>query len=90
MSLEVMTPGDYAGDIIADINAKRGQILGIEPKSSKECIKAEIPLANMFGYSTQIRSKSQGRASFSMTFKRYEKLTHQQAKAILEKRGIFI
>ena len=90
MSLEVITPSDYAGDVIADVNAKRGRILGIEPKNAKDVLKAEAPLSEMFGYSTQLRSKTQGRASFTMTFKRYEQLTHNQAKEILQKRGIYI
>ncbi|WP_408098207.1 elongation factor G [Peredibacter sp. HCB2-198] len=90
MALEVTTPSDYAGDVIADVNAKRGRILGIEPKSNKDVLKAEVPLSEMFGYSTQLRSKTQGRASFTLTFKLYEPLTHNQAKEILQKRGIYI
>jgi elongation factor G len=90
MALEVTTPNDYAGDVIADVNAKRGRILGIEPKHNKDVLKAEVPLSEMFGYSTQLRSKTQGRASFTLTFKRYEPLTHNQAKDILQKRGIYI
>ncbi len=90
MALEVTTPNDYAGDVIADVNAKRGRILGIDPKSGKDVLKAEVPLAEMFGYSTSLRSRTQGRASFSLTFKRYEQLTHNQAKDILQKRGIYI
>ena len=90
MALEVTTPNDFAGDVIADVNAKRGRILGIDPKQSKDILKAEVPLSEMFGYSTQLRSKTQGRASFTLTFKRYESLTHNQAKEILQKRGIFI
>jgi len=90
MSLEVTTPSDYAGDVIADVNAKRGRILGIDPKNNKDLIKAEVPLSEVFGYSTQLRSKTQGRASFTLTFKRYENLTHNQAKDILQKRGIYI
>jgi elongation factor G len=90
MALEVTTPSDFAGDVIADVNAKRGQILGIEPKSGKDVLKAEVPLSEMFGYSTQIRSKTQGRASFTLTFRRYERVGASQAKEILEKRGIFI
>jgi elongation factor G len=90
MSLEVITPSDFAGEIIADINGKRGKILGLEPKNNKDVIKAEAPLASMFGYSTQIRSKSQGRASFTMSFKKYEPLTPAQTKEILQARGIFV
>lgn len=90
MNLEVITPSEYAGDVIADINAKRGKILGIEPKNNKDVLKAEVPLSGMFGYSTQLRSRTQGRASFTLTFKRYEALTNNQAKDILLKRGIYI
>ncbi len=90
MALEVTTPSEYAGDVIADVNAKRGRILGIDPKNNKDVLKAEVPLSEMFGYSTQLRSKTQGRASFTLTFKRYEQLTHNQAKEILQKRGIYI
>jgi elongation factor G len=90
MALEVTTPNDYAGEVIADVNAKRGRILGIEPKNNKDMLKAEVPLSEIFGYSTQLRSKTQGRASFTLTFKRYEQLTHNQAKDILLKRGIYI
>jgi elongation factor G len=90
MALEVTTPNDFAGDVIADVNAKRGKILGIDPKQNKDVLKAEVPLSEMFGYSTQLRSKTQGRASFTLTFKLYEKLTHNQAKDILQKRGIYI
>lgn len=90
MTLEVTTPTDFAGDVIADVNSKRGQILGIEPRHGKDVLKAEVPLSEMFGYSTQLRSKTQGRASFSMSFRRYEKMPPQQSKSVLEKRGIFI
>ena len=90
MALEVTTPTDFAGDVIADVNAKRGQILGIEAKSGKDVVKAEVPLSGMFGYSTQIRSKTQGRASFTLTFKRYEKMALREAKEVLLKRGITI
>jgi elongation factor G len=90
MALEVTTPSDFSGDVIADVNAKRGRILGIDPKHNKDVLKAEVPLSEMFGYSTQLRSKTQGRASFTLTFKQYEPLTHNQAKEILQKRGIYI
>ena len=90
MDLEVITPTDFAGDVISDVNAKRGKILSMDPKSDRELIKAEVALSELFGYSTSLRSRTQGRANFSMTFKRYEKLTKSLAKEILEKRGIFI
>jgi elongation factor G len=90
MALEVLSPLDFTGDVISDINAKKGKILGMEPKQDKEVIKALAPLAQMFGYSTQLRSKTQGRASFTMTFSNYSAMDRQLAKEILEKRGLFI
>lgn len=90
MKLEVSTPSEYTGDVISDINMKRGKILNMGTKQSRDIIDAEVPLAEMFGYSTDIRSKSQGRASFSMTFEKYEQLSYELAKVILEKRGIYI
>lgn len=90
MELEVITPQDYTGDIIADINMKRGKILNIGSKQSKDVIEGEVPLAEMFGYSTDLRSKSQGRANFTMNFKCYESMPSEMAKATLEKQGIYI
>lgn len=90
MDLEIITPTDNAGDVMSDLNSKRGRVLSMNPKNEKESIKAEAPLAEMFGYSTNLRSKTQGRASFSMTFKHYEKMDKNLAKKVLEKRGIFI
>jgi elongation factor G len=90
MDLEVISPSDFAGDVISDINAKRGKVLGMEPKYEKEIIKAEVPLSQLFGYSTELRSKTQGRASFSMTFKKYEMMSNDLMKSTLEKRGIYI
>ena len=90
MSLEVTTPSEFTGEVIADINSKRGKILSLESKQNKEVIKAEVPLATMFGYSTDLRSKSQGRANFSLQFNRYIEMPPALAKATLEKKGIFI
>ena len=90
MHLEILTPADYAGDIISDINSKRGKIISMGQKSSKEKIDAHVPLSELFGYSTDIRSKSQGRANFAMSFESYQPLSHAMAKSLLEKRGIFI
>lgn len=90
MNVEVLTPADYTGDIIADMNGRRGKILNMEPRSGKEVIKIEAPLSELFGYSTDLRSRSQGRATFSMEFKFYESLSDGLAKKILEARGIYI
>jgi elongation factor G len=90
MALEVITPMDYTGDVIGDINMKRGKIQNMGSKAAKEVIEATVPLAEMFGYSTDLRSKSQGRASFTMNFDRYEPLSRDLAKIVLEKKGIYI
>lgn len=90
MDLEIVTPAESTGDVISDLNGRRGRILSMTPKADKEVIKAEAPLAGMFGYSTDLRSRTQGRANFTMAFKKYEKLEHNLAKQVLEKRGIFI
>ncbi len=90
MNLEIITPADYTGDVISDINAKRGHIKSMGSKQNKELIDAEVPLAELFGYSTDLRSKSQGRASFSMEFAKYEVIAKDLAKKILESKGIYI
>lgn len=90
MALEVITPSDYTGDVISDINMKRGKILNMGAKQNKEQVEAEVPLSEMFGYSTDLRSKSQGRASFTMNFDKYVDIPHAMAKELLEKRGIYI
>ena len=90
MDLEVITPQDYTGDVISDINAKRGKIITMGIKQNKDLISAEVPLAELFGYSTDLRSKSQGRASFTMKFKNYVEMPQDLAKSTLEKKGIYI
>jgi len=90
MALEVITPSDYTGDVVSDVNAKRGKILMMGYKQNKDVIEAEVPLAEMFGYSTDLRSKTQGRANFTMTFKKYEEMGTNIAKSVLEKKGIYI
>ena len=90
MLLEVTTPSDHAGEVISDINSRRGKILSMGPKQNKELVKAIVPLSEMFGYSTQLRSKTQGRGTFVMVFEKYEKVPMKQAKELLEKRGIYI
>jgi elongation factor G len=72
MRLEIVVPEDYMGDVIGDINKKRGRILGMEPKGGKQLIIAEAPLGEMFKYATDLRSMTQARGSFTMKFERYE------------------
>ena len=90
MELEIVTPQDYTGDVISDINMKRGQIVTMGIKQNKDLITADAPLAELFGYSTDLRSKSQGRASFTMKFKNYSEMPRELAKSTLEKKGIYI
>lgn len=90
MDVEVIAPTESTGDVIADMNSRRGKILSMNPKADKEVLKIESPLSMMFGYSTDLRSRTQGRANFTMTFKRYERMENSLAKSVLEKRGIFL
>jgi elongation factor G len=90
MDLEVVTPQEYTGEVISDINSKRGKIITMGIKQKKDLITAEVPLAELFGYSTDLRSKSQGRASFTMKFKCYNEMPRELAKTTLEKKGIYI
>ncbi|HHE46116.1 MAG TPA: elongation factor G, partial [Bacteroidetes bacterium] len=85
MKLEIILPDIYMGDITGDLNARRARILGIESRSNGQVISAEVPLATMFGYATQIRSLSQGRALFTMEFDRYEQIPPQYQSDTLEK-----
>jgi elongation factor G len=90
MNLEVITPSEFSGDIISDVSAKRGKIQNIDTTMSEENIKAEVPLIELFGYSTTVRSKSQGRASFTMIFSHYENMEKRVYTPILEQKGIII
>jgi elongation factor G len=72
MSLEVVTPEDFMGDVISDINRRRGRISGQEPRGNTQVITGAVPLAEMFGYATDLRSRTQGRATFTMQFSHYE------------------
>jgi elongation factor G len=89
MDLEVVTPEDHVGDVIADLNSKRGKITGIEAESDRQIVRAHVPLAEMFGYSTSLRSATQGRAHFSMQYLKYDLVPGNKAEAIIKKiRGI--
>ncbi len=74
MKVEVVTPEDYSGDVIGDLNRRRGQITGMEDAPSGKSILAEVPLSEMFGYATSVRSMSQGRATFTMEFEKYQEV----------------
>jgi elongation factor G len=85
MKVEVVTPEDYYGDIIGDLNRRRGQILGMEESPSGKVITADVPLAEMFGYATSVRSMSQGRATFTMEFAKYVEVPKNVADAVMKK-----
>lgn len=86
MSVEVTTPEDYMGDVVGDLNRRRGMIQGMEDGPSGKQVKAEVPLSEMFGYATDLRSATQGRATYSMEFKRYAQAPNSVAEAIVKKR----
>ncbi|MFT5700577.1 MAG: elongation factor G [Desulforhopalus sp.] len=89
MNLEVITPEEYVGDVIADVNGKRGKIVGVSAEGSLQILTAHVPLAEMFGYSTSLRSATQGRANFTMKFLEYDVVPTQKAEKIIKKiRGI--
>ncbi|MBF8438009.1 elongation factor G [Halanaerobiaceae bacterium Z-7014] len=83
MEVEVVTPEEYMGDVMGDLNGRRGQIEGMEPRNTAQVIKAMVPLAEMFGYATDLRSKTQGRATYTMQFSHYEKTPKNIAKEII-------
>jgi len=86
MAVEVETPEDYMGDVMGDLNRRRGIIQGMEDAAGVKLVKAEVPLAEMFGYSTDLRSMSQGRATYSMEFKHYSEAPKSVAEAIISKK----
>ncbi|NMF57725.1 elongation factor G [Pseudanabaena yagii] len=85
MKVEVETPEDYMGDVIGDLSRRRGNIAGMEDAPSGKRVEARVPLSEMFGYSTDLRSATQGRASFSMEFSHYEEVPRNVAEAIIAK-----
>jgi elongation factor G len=85
MAVEVVTPEDYAGVIMGDLSSRRGRIEGMEHRAGSQVIKAIVPLAEMFGYATHMRSSTQGRAEYSMHFARYEEAPRSVAEEIIAK-----
>ncbi|MDR2107575.1 MAG: elongation factor G [Holosporaceae bacterium] len=91
MSVEVVTPEDYMGDIIGDLNSRRGQVIGMDQRANARVISAEVPLAEMFGYVNTLRSMSQGRAQYTMQFVRYDAVpSHVADKVIAEHKGLVL
>jgi elongation factor G len=85
MKVEVVVPEDYMGDVIGDLNSRRGRIEGMEARAGAQVIRAQVPLAEMFGYATDLRSRTQGRGTYTMQFDHYEEVPQNVAKAIIEK-----
>jgi elongation factor G len=83
MKVEVVTPEDYSGDVIGDLNRRRGQITGMDDSPAGKSILAEVPLSEMFGYATSVRSMSQGRATFTMEFEKYAEVPPNVAASII-------
>ncbi|MEP3422012.1 MAG: elongation factor G [Erythrobacter sp.] len=85
MKVEVITPEDYLGDVIGDLNSRRGQIQGTDSRGNAQAVEAMVPLANMFGYVNELRSFSQGRAQYSMQFSHYDEVPASVAQDVKEK-----
>ncbi|EKO40379.1 MAG: translation elongation factor EF-G [Solidesulfovibrio magneticus str. Maddingley MBC34] len=86
MAVEVVTPDEYMGDIMGDLNGRRGRIARMEARAGAQVITAHVPLSSMFGYATDLRSKSQGRATFTMIFDHYERVPASLAEEIMKKK----
>jgi elongation factor G len=87
MAVEVVTPEEFMGDVIGDLNRRRGRIEGMEPRGNAQVIKAYVPLAEMFGYATDLRSQTQGRATYTMQFERYSEVPSALSEEISEHRS---
>lgn len=87
MAVEVATPEDFMGDVMGDLSSRRGQIEGIEPRGGAQIVRAKVPLSEMFGYATDLRSRTQGRASYTMQFHAYEQVPKSVAEEIVAKVG---
>lgn len=86
MSVEIMVPKEYLGDVIGNLGSRRGKIVSIESRPDSEAIHAEVPLAEMFGYATDLRSKTQGRATYTMQLLNYNAVSEGLAKDIIEQK----
>ena len=82
MALDVVVPDQFVGGVVGNLSARRARIVGMEPRGGAQAIAAEVPLATMFGYSTDVRSLTQGRAAFTMQFLRFATVPHHLAPGI--------
>ena len=86
MSVEVVTPEDYMGDVVGDLNRRRGIILGMDENPAGKIVRADVPLAEMFGYSTDLRSATQGRANYTMEFEKYAEVPDSIAESVIKRK----
>jgi elongation factor G len=85
MAVEVVMPEEFMGEVIGDLNGRRGKINGMEQRGNAKVVKAHVPLAEMFGYATNLRSKTQGRATYSMQFDFYDEVPKNISEEIVAK-----
>jgi elongation factor G len=83
MAVEVVTPEDYMGDVIGDLSSRRGKVEGMEQRGSAQVVRAQVPLAEMFGYATDLRSRTQGRATYTKQFDSYQQVPESIGQEII-------
>ncbi len=86
MDVEVTTPDEYMGDVIGDLNSRRGKVEGMTQRGNSQVIRAQVPMSEMFGYATDLRSKTQGRATYSMQFHSYQDVPESISEEIVASR----
>ena len=85
MAVEVVTPDEYMGDVMGDLSSRRGRIEGMEARGNTQVVRAQVPLSEMFGYSTDLRSRTQGRATYTMQFHSYQEVPGAIATEIVKR-----
>ncbi len=83
MRVEVVVPEEYMGDVIGDLNTRRGKVRSMEARGATQIVDSRVPLAEMFGYATELRSRTQGRATYSMHFDRYEQVPNNVSEEVV-------
>jgi elongation factor G len=83
MAVEVVTPEEYMGDVIGDITSRRGKVQSMEPRGNAQVVKCTVPLSEMFGYATDLRSATQGRGNYTMHFHRYEEVPRAVGEEVI-------
>ena len=85
MAVEVVTPEEYMGDVMGDLSSRRGRVGSMEARGNTQVVNAEVPLSEMFGYSTDLRSRTQGRATYTMQFDKYQEVPNAIAEEIVKR-----